>query len=107
MVHHEKFLRDIEACHHGEMTAQERSDKVGKILENWIVELEEEHNLPFGEIPINSLPPVNRTRVLNFVRGVFNQNRAGKRSGVMEAYCEGSRDACQTITAQIISGRLE
>lgn len=92
---------------HGAMTAQERSNRVGKIVQNWVIEMEEGHNAPFADIPINHLPPLNRTRSLEFVRGIFDQNHEGKRSNVMEAYCEGQRDACHSITAQIHSGRLE
>lgn len=50
MVNHEEFMRKIESLMHGTMTAKLRSDLIGNIVQEWVIDMEEEHNKPFSEI---------------------------------------------------------
>jgi len=107
MIHHEKFMREIEAQMHGTMYTQERLDQVSKIVQNWVIDMEEEHNAPFSKIPVNQLPPLNRQKTLDYIKSIHSQNQEGRRGKVMEAYCKGERDACISINAEILVGKLE
>ena len=53
MVHHEAYMRMIEGvARHGEMTVQDRMNRITEIINEYVVEMEEEHNKPFDNIKI-------------------------------------------------------
>jgi len=50
MVNHEDHMRKIESLMHDTMTKELRLKLINDVVQNWVIDMEEEHNKPFSEI---------------------------------------------------------
>jgi hypothetical protein len=107
MVNHEAYMRKIEALMHGAMTAQERSDKVLVIVQGWMIEMEEQHDRPFGKIRPALLPAISRDKLADLLGTTKRHNSEGKRGKCMEMHNQGARDVCDMIAGEMLSGSIE
>ena len=92
---------------HGAMTAQERSNKVLKIVQDWKIDMEEKHDKPFEEIRPSALPAVSRDKLADLLGMLKRQNVRGTRGKCNEARCEGARNVCDTIAGDLVGGSIE
>jgi hypothetical protein len=53
------------------------------------------------------LPPVNRTKLLDLLRGIKQIHVKGSRGAHYESMCEGVRDVIDQIAAEVTAGTLE
>ena len=53
------------------------------------------------------LPPINRKKLLDFLRNIRQQNEEGTRGKAYEMLCKGAREAAEQIAAEVTAGLLE